>query len=170
MDEGPGTKGYYNIFTTSTCRLFLYVQVSVYCIIFVRKFNFSCIQVLNRVLRTLSTPKYSVSRFSILSRDCCSEHRLRVSRDNFRSTVVNHTKRRQNTPYNYILISWGRCELSRIVSRLFVTRRTTKGQSAVLKLGSERAFLRCHESTTQSRDNVRTSLTNYIHLPHTITP
>ena len=95
---------------------------------------------------------------------------LEVSRDNFRSTVVNHTKRRQNTPYNYILISWGRCELSRIVSRLFVTRRTTKGQSAVLKLGSERAFLRCHESTTQSRDNVRTSLTNYIHLPHTITP
>ena len=39
----------------------------------------SCIQVLNRVWRTLCTPKYSVSRFSILSHDCCSEHRLRVS-------------------------------------------------------------------------------------------
>ena len=31
MDEGPGTKGYYNIFTTSTCRLFLYVCVYHFC-------------------------------------------------------------------------------------------------------------------------------------------
>ena len=45
-----------------------------YCTRFCPQDQSSCIQVLNRVRRTLCTPKYSVSRFSILSHDCCSEH------------------------------------------------------------------------------------------------
>ena len=91
-------------------------------------------------------------------------HRLEVSRDNFRSTVVNHTKRPQSMPYDYILMCGARCKMSHNVSRFLVTRRATKVKSSVLSSLPRAPFRRFHNSTTKSRDNLRTSLIKYIHL------
>ena len=57
---------------------------------------------------------------------------LQVSRDNFVARVVNHTKRRQDGPYIYILTHGGRYELSRIVSWFLLTRNTRRVRALLL--------------------------------------